>query len=265
MSPTAPLLEFVDVEKRFGDFVALDRVSFSVDAGTVTCVVGPSGSGKSTMLRTINLLETIDAGGIFLDGELLGQVVRGQHRVPLARRASRKQVLNFGMVFQGFNLFPNLTAQANVALAPVVAQGVSRADALARATQLLRRVGLGDKLEHYPSELSGGQQQRVAIARALATEPKMLLFDEPTSALDPELVGEVLTVMRRLADDGATMIVVTHEMAFAEQVADDMIMMAEGRIVEQGRPRDVIHAPKTDRARRFFASVRTRGTEPTDD
>jgi polar amino acid transport system ATP-binding protein len=250
-----PLLEYVGVSKRFGDFTALDDVSLDIAPGSVTVVVGPSGSGKSTMLRTINLLESIDAGAIFFDGELIGQSVHGDHRVPLSKKALRRQILNFGMVFQSFNLFPNLTALENVAFAPATVRGTSRSAAAAVAERVLDQVGLSDKKDNYPSELSGGQQQRVAIARALAMEPRMLLFDEPTSALDPELIGEVLSVIRQLADQGSTMLIVTHEMKFAEDVADELIMMDAGRIVERGDPRTLIHQPRTERARRFFSSV----------
>jgi polar amino acid transport system ATP-binding protein len=256
MTPTAPpVLELVNVTKKFADFCALDGVSFQAASGSVTCVVGPSGSGKSTMLRTINMLETIDSGAIYFEGQMLGQSVHGDRRLPVSKGTARKQRLNFGMVFQNFNLFPNYTALENVTLAPISVLRKSKAQALETGESVLERVGLLDKKNHYPNELSGGQQQRVAIARALAMEPRVLLFDEPTSALDPELVGEVLAVMRSLADLGSTMVIVTHEMAFAEDVADEVIMMDAGRIIERGNPRDLLHNPQTERARRFFSSV----------
>jgi polar amino acid transport system ATP-binding protein len=249
------VLRIVDVEKRFGQFAALDGVSLELRAGSVTCLVGPSGSGKSTLLRTINLLETIDAGAIYLNGEMLGFVPRGDHRVRVSRRAARRQAVHFGMVFQNFNLIPQLTATENVALGPAEVLGVPRGDATRRAHELLDRVGLADRREHYPAELSGGQQQRVAIARALAMEPTVLLFDEPTSALDAELVAEVLEVIRELARDGMTMLIVTHELAFAREIADVLVMMDHGEIVESGSPEQVLTTPRTERARRFFASV----------
>lgn len=256
-----PILELVDVTKNFGDFRALDKVNFQAMPGTVTCIVGPSGSGKSTMLRTMNQLETIDGGAIYYDGELHGFAVHGKHRSPVAESVARRQRLNFGMVFQNFNLFPNCTALENVALAPREVLGRRKSAALKIAEEMLGQVGLWDKRNSYPSELSGGQQQRVAIARTLAMEPRILLFDEPTSALDPELVGEVLTVMRRLGQQGATMIVVTHEMGFAQDVADEAVFMDEGRIVEQGAPEQLLRSPKTERAKKFFASVaREEGT-----
>lgn len=250
-----PILELVNVTKKFGDFCALDGVSFQAASGSVTCIVGPSGSGKSTMLRTINMLESIDGGAIYFEGGMIGHSVRGQHRTPVSKAVARKQRLNFGMVFQNFNLFPNYTALENVTLAPMSVRGRSKADAVKIGEETLRRVGLLEKRNNYPSELSGGQQQRVAIARALAMEPRVLLFDEPTSALDPELVGEVLTVMRGLAEQGSTMVIVTHEMAFAQDVADEVVMMDAGRIIERGVPRELIRNPQTERAKKFFSSV----------
>jgi polar amino acid transport system ATP-binding protein len=255
MTTSTPLLELVNVSKHFGDLPAVDEVSLQISAGSVTCIVGPSGSGKSTLLRTINMLEEIDGGGIFFAGEMIGHEVRNGHRVPVSKATARRQVLNFGMVFQQFNLFPNYTALENVSLAPMLVQKVGKKDARSTALRVLEQVGLIDRKDHYPNELSGGQQQRVAIARALALEPQVLLFDEPTSALDPELVGEVLAVMRELASGGSTMLVVTHEMRFAEDVADEIVMMDAGRIVERGEPSTVLRHPSTDRAKKFFASV----------
>lgn len=249
------LLDLVQVRKDFGSFRALDDVDLQIRSGSVTCIVGPSGSGKSTLLRTLNLLESIDGGGIFLRGELLGHRIRNGHRIHVSRRTARRQALHFGMVFQQFNLFPNYTALQNVTIAPILVQKIRRDTARAAGRSVLEQVGLADKADAYPAELSGGQQQRVAIARALAMEPEILLFDEPTSALDPELVGEVLGVMRSLATAGSTMVVVTHEMRFAEDVADEIVMMDEGQIVERGDPRSVLYQSSSFRARQFFASI----------
>ncbi|NJQ00485.1 amino acid ABC transporter ATP-binding protein [Streptomyces zingiberis] len=255
MSTENSFLELVRIRKSYGDFEALKGVSLSVARGSVTCVVGPSGSGKSTLLRTVNMLESIDSGAVFFKGEMIGQVVTGGRRVPVRKRQARSQTLNFGMVFQGFHLFPNLTALDNIMLAPVRVLGISRSEARARAEKLLARVGLAEKGESYPNQLSGGQQQRVAIARALAMGPEVLLFDEPTSALDPELVGEVLEVIRELAVEGSTMIIVTHEMHFAREVADTIVMMDAGEIVEMGAPGEVLDQPRSARARKFFTTV----------
>lgn len=258
MTASPPLLQLVDVCKNFGDLRAVDHVSLDIHSGSVTCIVGPSGSGKSTLLRTVNMLEDIDGGAIFFDGRMIGHEVRNGHRVPVSKATSRQQILNFGMVFQQFNLFPNHTALENITIAPTLVQKISKAAARTAALEALEQVGLLDKKDHYPNELSGGQQQRVAIARALAIKPKMLLFDEPTSALDPELVGEVLAVMRGLADSGSTMLVVTHEMRFAEEVADEVVMMDAGKVIERGEPRQVLRNPSTERAKKFFASVEGR-------
>ncbi|MCO4276010.1 amino acid ABC transporter ATP-binding protein [Pseudarthrobacter sp. HLT3-5] len=251
------MLQLVGVSKHFGELRAVDDVSLNINAGSVTCLVGPSGSGKSTLLRTVNMMEAIDGGAIFFEGRMIGHEVRKGHRVPVSKRVARKQTLNFGMVFQHFNLFPHYTALENVTIAPMIVKGVKKEAAKEIGRRVLQQVGLGNRMDHYPSELSGGQQQRVAIARALAMEPKVLLFDEPTSALDPELVSEVLTVMRGLADLGSTMMIVTHEMRFAEDVADEVIMMDAGRIIERGAPKTVLHSPSTPRAKKFFASVGT--------
>jgi polar amino acid transport system ATP-binding protein len=248
-------LEVIDVSKSFGDFPALKNISFEAAPGSVTTLVGPSGSGKSTLLRSINMLETIDSGGIFFQGEMIGQRIHKGKRIPVSSKVARRQVRNFGMVFQSFNLFPNLTAIENVALAPERVLGRSRSEAREASLELLNRVGLGDKTNNYPSELSGGQQQRVAIARALAIEPKILLFDEPTSALDPELVGEVLMVMKQLANEGSTMIIVTHEMSFARDISDQMLMLDAGEVVERGTPDQIIQNPTSERAKKFFSSI----------
>ncbi|WP_022888139.1 amino acid ABC transporter ATP-binding protein [Agromyces italicus] len=256
-NPNAPLLQLVNVSKHFGELRAVDNVSLDIFAGTVTCIVGPSGSGKSTLLRTVNMMETIDGGAIFLKGQMIGHEVRHGHRVPVSNTVARRQTLNFGMVFQHFNLFPNYTAIENVAIGPTLLRKASKKAATAAGLRYLEQVGLADRADHYPSELSGGQQQRVAIARALAMEPQILLFDEPTSALDPELVSEVLSVMRGLAANGSTMLVVTHEMRFAEDVADEVIMMDAGKVIERGIPASLLHNPTTERAKKFFASVGT--------
>jgi polar amino acid transport system ATP-binding protein len=218
-------------------------------------IVGPSGSGKSTLLRTINHLEKVDGGYITIDGELVGYQVRGNKLHELREKDILKQRTNIGMVFQNFNLFPHLTALENVAEAPVVAQKRSKVEARKRALELLDRVGLKDRANAYPRQLSGGQQQRVAIARALALDPRILLFDEPTSALDPELVNEVLDVIRELAKSGTTLIIVTHEMGFARDVADTVVFMDQGQIVESGTPQEIFGNPREERTRSFFSKV----------
>ncbi len=244
------------VHKFFGDLHVLKGVDLAIDAGEVCVILGPSGSGKSTLLRCLNQLEEISAGRVRVDGELLGyrEDEAGRlHDLPdkeIARQRSR-----IGMVFQRFNLFPHKTALENVMEAPVHVAGVDKATAKKRAFELLDRVGLADRADHYPSELSGGQQQRVAIARALAMDPEIMLFDEPTSALDPELVGEVLQVMKDLAASGMTMAVVTHEIGFAREVAGTVVFMDEGVIVEMGSPAEVIDHPKSDRTKEFFSKV----------
>ncbi|MCW2864934.1 MAG: ectoine/hydroxyectoine transporter ATP-binding protein EhuA, partial [Actinoallomurus sp.] len=215
----------------------------------------PSGSGKSTLLRCINHLEKIDAGRLYVDGELVGYREAGDKLHELRDADVCRKRAEIGMVFQRFNLFPHMTVLENVTEAPVGVKGARRADAIARAEELLARVGLQDKLRNYPAQLSGGQQQRVAIARALAMEPKLMLFDEPTSALDPELVGDVLDVMRQLALDGMTMVVVTHEMGFAREVGDSLVFMDEGAIVEQGLPREVLADPQHRRTQDFLSKV----------
>ncbi|NLU67194.1 amino acid ABC transporter ATP-binding protein [Streptomyces sp. HNM0574] len=243
------------VHKSFGHVEVLKGVDMTVAPGEVSCIVGPSGSGKSTFLRCINHLEKINAGRLYVDGTLVGYRESGGKLYELRDREVAAQRRDIGMVFQRFNLFPHMTAAENVMEAPVQVKKVPRAKARERAVELLERVGLGDKTGNYPSQLSGGQQQRVAIARALAMEPKLMLFDEPTSALDPELVGEVLDVMRGLAEDGMTMIVVTHEMGFAREVGDSLVFMDQGVVVESGDPRQVLTDPRHERTKSFLSKV----------
>jgi polar amino acid transport system ATP-binding protein len=243
------------VRKSFGRSEVLKGIDLEVARGEVTCLIGPSGSGKSTFLRCINHLETIDGGRLSVDGHLVGYRRRGDRIHELRPREVAVQRRSIGMVFQRFNLFPHMTAVQNIAHAPTLVRGVSRRDARAEAARLLERVGLAGKEDHYPSQLSGGQQQRVAIARALAMEPPLMLFDEPTSALDPELVGEVLDVMKDLARDGMTMVVVTHEMGFAREVADSVYFMDDGVVVEHGTPAEVLGRPRHERTRAFLSKV----------
>jgi polar amino acid transport system ATP-binding protein len=243
------------VHKRFGRQEVLRGITLQVQAGEVMCLLGPSGSGKSTFLRCINHLEKIDAGRLSVDGELVGYRQAGDKLHELRESEVARKRAEIGMVFQHFNLFPNMTVSENIACAPVRVKGVPRERAEQRGHELLERVGLPDKLSSYPAQLSGGQQQRVAIARALAMDPKLMLFDEPTSALDPELVGEVLQVMRELAREGMTMIVVTHEMGFAREVADTVVFMDEGVVVEAGEPAAVLESPQHERTRSFLSKV----------
>ena len=243
------------VHKRFGRLEVLKGIDLEVKRGEVMCMLGPSGSGKSTFLRCINHLEEINAGRLSVDGELVGYRESNGKLYELRENEVARKRSEIGMVFQQFNLFPHMTALENVALALIQVKGVPRSDARSRGQQLLQRVGLGDKLDTYPVALSGGQQQRVAIARALAMEPKLMLFDEPTSALDPELVGDVLDAMRQLARDGMTMIVVTHEMGFAREVADQVVFMDEGVVVESGPPAAVLGSPRHERTRAFLSKV----------
>ncbi|GGT23629.1 glutamate ABC transporter ATP-binding protein [Streptomyces atratus] len=252
---TDAMVEIRSVHKRFGSLEVLRGIDLSVRTGEVTVVLGPSGSGKSTLLRTINHLEKVDHGWISVDGTLVGYRRDGDKLYELREREVLRQRTRIGFVFQNFNLFPHLTVLENIIEAPVAALGRPKKDAVAAADKLLARVGLADKAGAYPKQLSGGQQQRVAIARALALEPKLLLFDEPTSALDPELVGEVLDVIKDLALQGTTMIVVTHEIGFAREVADTVVFMDEGRIVEQGAPGDVLDRPEHERTRAFLSKV----------
>ena len=243
------------VHKSFGRTEVLKGIDLEVGRGEVMCILGPSGSGKSTFLRCINHLEKIDAGMLTVDGEIVGYEKRGDKLYERRERAIAAQRRDIGMVFQRFNLFPHMTAVGNVVEAPVRVKRQDKSEAAERAHQLLERVGLADKAHAYPNELSGGQQQRVAIARALAMEPKLMLFDEPTSALDPELVGEVLDVMRDLATSGMTMIVVTHEIGFAREAGDALVFMDGGVVVESGNPRDVITNPQHERTKAFLSKV----------
>lgn len=252
---TGPLLEARGIHKRFGELEVLKGVDLTVNRGEVTCIIGPSGSGKSTLLRSMNQLEEVDRGRVYVDGDLIGYRERGNRLVALPERELARQRRSIGMVFQSFNLFPHMTVLDNVIEAPIGVLKVSPAEATERATGLLARVGLADKISAYPRQLSGGQQQRVAIARALAMQPKVMLFDEPTSALDPELVGEVLEVMKSLADAGLTMVVVTHEIGFAREVADTLVFMDDGVVVETGPPQQVIDTPRHERTRAFLSKV----------
>jgi polar amino acid transport system ATP-binding protein len=250
-----PMVRAEALCKYFGQVEVLRGIDLEVAPQEVACVIGPSGSGKSTFLRCINHLEKISAGRLWVDGTLVGYRQRGDKLHELKDKEVSAQRRDIGMVFQRFNLFPHMTALENVTEAPMRVKGVRKEEARARGTDLLHRVGLGDRVHHYPNQLSGGQQQRVAIARALAMEPKLMLFDEPTSALDPELVGEVLDVMRGLAADGMTMLVVTHEMGFAREVGDTLVFMDEGVVVEAGNPRQVLTDPQHERTRAFLSKV----------
>ncbi len=254
-----PMVDMRGVHKWFGPTHVLRGIDLTVPKGTVCTVLGPSGSGKSTALRCINQLEEIGAGRIYVDGVLMGYREGVKGGKPTLFRLHPKQIAlqraNVGMVFQRFNLFPHMTALANVTEAQVLVLRRTKDEAHERATDMLRRVGLDDRMDHYPAQLSGGQQQRVAIARALAMDPELMLFDEPTSALDPELVGEVLAVMRDLAESGMTMIVVTHEIGFAREVGDQVVFMADGVVVEQGAPDEVLGNPREARTRDFLSKV----------
>ena len=252
---THPFLAIRNVSKAFGQFQALRDVSLDVRAGMVLCLIGASGSGKTTLLRCVNQLVQIDSGAIWLDGDLLGVRATGGRLHRLGEAEIARQRLKTGMVFQRFNLFPHMTALQNVAEAPTQVQRRKPAEVRAEALELLARVGLADKAASYPAQLSGGQQQRVAIARALAMRPKLMLFDEPTSALDPELVSEVLAVMKELARSHMTMIVVTHELGFAREVADRVVYMDAGRIVEEGPPSQILGAPIEPRTKAFLSAV----------
>ncbi|GED97695.1 ATP-binding protein [Gordonia crocea] len=250
-----PMVAAQSVGKSFGALHVLNGVSLEVARGEVACLIGPSGSGKSTFLRCVNHLERINSGRLYVDGELMGYRERGDKLYELSPKQAARQRRDIGMVFQHFNLFPHRTALENIVEAPILVAGKPRAEAVEQARDLLDQVGLADRADHYPSQLSGGQQQRVAIARALAMEPKLMLFDEPTSALDPELVGDVLAVMRRLAADGMTMLVVTHEMGFAREVADQLVFMDDGRVVERGNPREMLANPQHERTQAFLAKL----------
>ncbi len=252
---TGPMVRAEGVCKSFGRQAALKGISMDVRHGEVMCILGPSGSGKSTFLRCINHLEKIDSGRLYVDGELVGYRQSGDKLRELHERDVARKRAEIGMVFQRFNLFPHMTALRNVMMAPVLTKGEDRSIVGDRARALLARVGLGDRVDAYPGQLSGGQQQRVAIARALAMQPKLMLFDEPTSALDPELVGEVLDVMRGLAADGMTMVVVTHEIGFAREVADEAVFIDSGVVVESGPPRALFAEPREQRTKEFLSKV----------
>jgi polar amino acid transport system ATP-binding protein len=251
----AAMVQIQDVHKRFGKLEVLKGVTFDVQQGEVIVILGPSGSGKSTLLRLIAHLDELDAGRIYVDGKLVGYEERDGKLHPLGDRAASKARAEVGMVFQRFNLFPHLSALGNVTIAPMKVRGVSKKYATEKAKELLTQVGLGEKLHAYPSQLSGGQQQRVAIARALAMQPKVMLFDEATSALDPELVGEVLEVMKQLARVGMTMLVVTHEMGFAREAADRVMLMDDGVIVEENAPAAFFDAPQHARTKAFLSKI----------
>ncbi len=253
--PDEPLVRAVGVHKSFQANHVLRGIDLQVQRGEVMCLLGPSGSGKTTFLRCINHLEKVSSGELYVDGELVGYRRVGKKLHELKEKEVARKRTEIGMVFQRFNLVPHKSALANVCEAPVHVKRESRSDATQRGRTLLERVGLGDKYDAYPAQLSGGQQQRVAIARALAMQPKLMLFDEPTSALDPELVGEVLDVMRGLASDGMTMVVVTHEMGFAREVADEVVFMDGGVVVEAGPPTEVLSNPQHERTREFLGKV----------
>ena len=250
-----PAVRAEGVSKRFGRLEVLKGIDLEVQPGEVMCIIGPSGSGKSTFLRCINHLEKIDGGKLYVDGELVGYRQNTGKLYELREREVSRKRAEIGMVFQRFNLFPHMTVLGNVCEAPIGVKREAKDVVRKRAQRLLERVGLADKINAYPAQLSGGQQQRVAIARALAMEPKLMRFVEPTSALDPELVGEVLDVMRGLAQDGLTMIVVTHEMGFAREVGDELVFMDDGIVVERGIPRHLLSAPKTERCSDFLSKV----------
>ncbi|MDO5099298.1 MAG: amino acid ABC transporter ATP-binding protein [Corynebacterium sp.] len=249
------MIDAQQVCKSFSGLDVLKGINLQVPKGTVTCLIGPSGSGKSTFLRCVNHLEKITAGRLYVDGELIGYKEKNGTLYEISEKEAARQRSGIGMVFQNFNLFPHRTALENVIEAPIHVKGVPAEQAKQQALELLEQVGLRHKADAYPSQLSGGQQQRVAIARAVAMEPKLMLFDEPTSALDPELVGEVLRVMRQLAADGMTMLVVTHEMGFAREVSDQVVFMDGGVVVESGTPAEVIDNPQHERTKAFLSSL----------
>jgi len=249
------MVKMQNVHKSFGNLEVLKNIDFEVNKGEVVCIIGPSGSGKSTLLRCLNHLERITSGSVFIDNELIDECVSGKNQLKVSHKKISRICSELGMVFQRFNLFPHMTVLQNVIEAPVTVKKVPREEAVKTAETLLDKVGLGDKKNEFPSRLSGGQQQRVAIARALAMNPKIMLFDEPTSALDPELVGEVLEVMKHLAKEGMTMLVVTHEMGFAREVANRVIFMDKGEIIEDGSPEQIFTNPKHERTRTFLQKV----------
>ena len=249
------MIDAQQVCKNFGRLEVLKGIDLQVPKGSVTCLIGPSGSGKSTMLRCVNHLEKVNAGRLYVDGDLIGYRERDGVLYEISEKDASRQRADIGMVFQQFNLFPHRTVIENIIAAPIHVKKQSEKAARAHAMELLDQVGLAHKADAYPVQLSGGQQQRVAIARAVAMDPKLMLFDEPTSALDPELVGEVLRVMKQLADDGMTMLVVTHEMGFAHEVADQVVFMADGVVVESGTPAEVLDNPKQARTQEFLSSL----------
>lgn len=249
------MIKLENVHKSFDELEVLKGINLQVEEGEVVCIIGPSGSGKSTMLRCMNQLETITSGKIFINNNLVSHIEDGKDMLNLPEKEASKLRTSLGMVFQRFNLFPHLTVLQNLTIAPVMVKNEKQESIKERAISLLKSVGLLDKKDEYPSKLSGGQQQRVAIARALAMNPSIMLFDEPTSALDPELVGEVLEVMKKLADDGMTMVVVTHEMGFAREVGTRVIFMDEGQIVEEGKPEEIFENPKMDRTKLFLNKI----------
>ncbi|AUH63860.1 amino acid ABC transporter ATP-binding protein [Paracoccus zhejiangensis] len=251
----ASSVEIRKVNKFYGPFQALTDIDLSIPPGKVTCLIGPSGSGKSTLLRCINFLEEYDSGEVLIDGQTIGYDAPGKK---MSGRKLREMRRGIGMVFQQFNLWPHMTAQENVAEGLIRVRGLPKAEAASRAAEALRKVGLADRMANHPARLSGGQQQRVAIARAIAMEPKLMLFDEPTSALDPELVGEVLTVMKALAGEGMTMVVVTHEMGFAAHVADQVAFMEKGELVAVDAPARILHQPEDPRIQSFLRTYHER-------
>ncbi|MGE5614938.1 MAG: ectoine/hydroxyectoine ABC transporter ATP-binding protein EhuA [Bacillota bacterium] len=250
-----PMVKVENVCKSFGNLQVLKNINLEVEKGEVVCIIGPSGSGKSTLLRCLNQLERITSGRIYIEDEIVDEREAGKSQLKLSQKKVSRLCSELGMVFQRFNLFPHMTVLENIMEAPVTVKKIPKEEAMVEALNLLEKVGLGDKRDEYPSRLSGGQQQRVAIARALAMKPKIMLFDEPTSALDPELVGEVLEVMKDLAREGMTMLVVTHEMGFAREVGNRVIFMDNGEIKEEGRPEDMFSNPKNERTRAFLQKV----------
>lgn len=255
MSKGVEMIKLENIYKSFGDLEVLKGIDLHVSEGEVLCIIGPSGSGKSTMLRCMNQLEIITSGKIFIEDKLMSYVHKGEDQLQLKEKEASMLRVNLGMVFQRFNLFPHLTVMENLTIAPELVRGTKKKELNQKALELLERVGLSDKKDEYPAKLSGGQQQRVAIARALAMDPTIMLFDEPTSALDPELVGEVLEVMKNLAKEGMTMVVVTHEMGFAKDVGTRVIFMDEGKIIEEGKPEDIFNHPEAERTKSFLKKI----------
>ncbi|MDP4181957.1 MAG: amino acid ABC transporter ATP-binding protein [Bacillota bacterium] len=249
------MVKMEKVAKSFGSLEVLKNINFEVTKGEVVCIIGPSGSGKSTILRCLNHLERITSGSVYIEDELIDERVSGKDQLKISQKKVSEICSKLGMVFQRFNLFPHMTVLQNIIEAPITVKKVPKHEAIEYGLTLLRKVGLEDKKDEFPSRLSGGQQQRVAIARALAMRPKIMLFDEPTSALDPELVGEVLEVMKELANDGMTMIVVTHEMGFAKEVANRVLFMDKGEIMEEGTPQQIFSNPKNVRTKSFLQKV----------